>query len=494
MPDRNRNILLSCGVLLLATCVCVSILLTGGAGIFLRAISQPNPGTPTTQVQVNATPITLLATATAVPVITRAPTAAPVISVTPGPTAESTPTADKLPLPPDIAAEMDTIQAQVEQIRGLPPLQPVERALLSHDQLDKRVRADFAKDNSPEDNRKASLLLASFGLLEPGFDLNSFYQRFLSEQIAGFYDPEAKQMYIVQGQSFGGMERMTYSHEFTHALQDQHYDIRNGLRYSSAACKEESERCAAVQALIEGDASLAEQAWMIRFATQQDRQDLSDFSKNNSLPIFESAPPFMKDDLLFPYVQGLEFVQSLYDQNGWESVNDAFANPPVSAEQILHPEKYPQETPVVVQILDLKSILGDGWTEVDKGILGEWYTYLMLADGITPAFRLPQRTAQQAAKGWGGDAYSSFEKDGSTVLVLETTWDSAAEAIEFSKAFQIYANSRWGKQEIRTDGKMSWSAPGTFSLFSHSQTQTIWIMTPDEQTALAISSALKGGN
>jgi hypothetical protein len=492
MPDRNRNILLSCGVLLLATCICISILLTGGAGVFLRGISPASTSTPTTQVQANATPITLLATATPEP--TLAPTAAPAVSATPGPTAESTPTAEKLPLPPDIAAEMNTIQAQVEQIRGLPPLQPVERALLSHDQLDKRVRADFAKDNSPEDNRKTSLLLTAFGLLEPGFDLNSFYQSFLSEQIAGFYDPEAKQMYIVQGQSFGGMERMTYSHEYTHALQDQHYDIRNGLRYNNSACKEESERCTAVQALIEGDASLAEQAWMIRFATQQDRQDLSDFSKNNSLPVFESAPPFMKDDLLFPYVQGLEFVQSLYDQNGWESVNAAFANPPVSGEQILHPEKYPQETPAAVQIPDLKSVLGDGWTEIDRGTLGEWYTYLMLADGITPSFRLPQRTAQQAAKGWGGDAYISFEKDGSMLLVLETTWDSAAEASEFSKAFQTYADSRWGKPAARADGKTSWSASGSFSLFSLAQSQTIWIMAPDEQLALAISSAMKGGS
>jgi len=65
----------------------------------------------------------------------------------------------------------------------------------------------------------------------------------------------------VVGEQFGGMERLTYSHEYVHALQDQNYDIQYGLQYDTDPCKKDSERCAGVQALLEGDASLAQMDW-----------------------------------------------------------------------------------------------------------------------------------------------------------------------------------------------------------------------------------------
>jgi hypothetical protein len=88
---------------------------------------------------------------------------------------------------------------------------------------------------------------------------------------------------------------------------------------------------------------------------------------------------------MFPYMSGMEFAQSLFDRGGWDAIDAAYANPPVSTEQILHPDRYPADQPVTVELPDLQSVLGDGWTELYTNVLGEWYTYLILSQNIDPA-------------------------------------------------------------------------------------------------------------
>ena len=56
--------------------------------------------------------------------------------------------------------------------------------------------------------------------------------------------------------------------------------------------------------------------------------------------LLERMPPILRESLLFPYTGGPSFVQRLQAQGGWDAVNAAFAKPPASTEQILHPEKY----------------------------------------------------------------------------------------------------------------------------------------------------------
>ena len=54
-------------------------------------------------------------------------------------------------------------------------------------------------------------------------------------------------------------------------------------------------------------------------------------------------PPFVEAQLIFPYVQGQKFIQTLYATGGgtWSLVNSAYRfRPPASTEQIMHPDKY----------------------------------------------------------------------------------------------------------------------------------------------------------
>jgi hypothetical protein len=315
----------------------------------------------------------------------------------------------------------------------------------------------------------------------------------LSEQIAGYYDNETKEMFVVQGQGFEGPERFTYSHEYTHVLQDQNYDIQNGLDYNDDACEADTERCAGIQALIEGDATLSQTLWYQYFATSQDKQQISSFYNSFKSPVYDSAPAFLKDDFGFPYNQGATFVQDIFSNGGWSAVDAVYKDPPVSTEQILHPNLYPSDKPIPVDLPDLTSNLGEGWREVSRNQMGEWYTYLILARGADSKTQLDDTTAQDAAAGWGGDEYVLLHNDatGETVFVMKTVWDSTKDAAQFATAFDKYASSRFGVSATIHGNTATWNySDGYTSLYQAGDT-TVWITAPNSTVAQTVNAAVQ---
>jgi hypothetical protein len=316
----------------------------------------------------------------------------PVIQATSPPTSEE-PTKTPYPtsvLDASLTNEIDQIQTEVVRGRDLQPKHPVPMVLLSPDEVRQNVTNDYETDYTDEEAANDVLELSTIGLLDPGFDMRGLMIDLLSEEIAGYYDNETEEMFIVQGQGFEGPERLTYSHEYTHVLQDQNYDIENGLNYNDDACEKDSERCAAIQALLEGDATLSEIIWYQNFSTDTDKQQISDFYNSFKSPVLDSAPAFLNEDFSFPYNQGEAFVQDLYEQGGWPAVEAVYQNPPVSTEQILHPNLYPSDKPTPVTLPDLTNTLGSGWREVSNNQMGEWYTYLILSRGVNENARLDE--------------------------------------------------------------------------------------------------------
>ena len=305
----------------------------------------------------------------------------------------------------NMLSKMEFIEDQVESLRGLSLSNEVTRKTLPQAELRQRVMDDFFADYTMEDSQKDALILDLFGFLEKDFDLYNLYLDLYSEQIAGFYDDETREMVVVQGEAFTGSEKMTYAHEFTHALQDEAFDLKNGLKLDEEYCLQDSEYCAAVQALVEGDATLTETLWFLEHSSNQDKRDILELYDNYQSPIFDSAPAFLQEDFLFAYSQGLEFVQSLYDEGGFSAVDAAYLNPPLSTEQILHPDRYPDDIPTRLDLPDFSENLGEGWEEIDRNSLGEWYTYLLLAKAYDPSFRINEDQAKISAEGWGGDQY-----------------------------------------------------------------------------------------
>ena len=470
---ETRRLLISCGVLLLVVFLCISVVSMGYAGLVIRYMAF-SPGS----ISSTATP--------------------PVEDLDPD-KPQNTPNAVLIPtipvsddLPPEIAQQMDLIQEQVSELRGLSPISPVDRLLLTREELRQRLIADFNEDYSPEEAQEDAIILSAFGLLEKDFDLFQFFLDLYTEQISGFYDTEAKEMYVVLENSFGGMQRLTYAHEYVHALQDQHFDIREGMGYNDEACEEDSERCAAIRAVLEGDASLMELHWFSVYATQQDFDDIQKHFQGYDSPIFDRAPAFIQQDLLFPYLQGQNFVEYIFQYGGWEAVDRVYSDLPVSTEQILHPERYPDIKPIVFDLPDLTPATGENWREIDRGVVGEWYTYLILAHGHDPQARLDGQHAQSAAEGWGGDAYLVLYNDEKqeSAMVVVTIWEDEVEASEFADSFQQYTSARFGQPIINQPEIFKWESNETYTLFNITADTTTWIFSNNEEIGQAIWNAL----
>jgi len=468
----NRNIWISCGVLALAACLCLSLLAVSGVGVGTWEAMRP----------------TSTATPTRIPITPRP-------SPTPDPSQPIStpfPTPSGAALPAETIRQMAEIEQQVAEIRGLQPIYPVPRYLLTRDQLRQRVLDDFLKDYTPEDARDEALTLAAFGLLEPGFDLRGLLVDLYTEQIAGFYDDEAKAMFVIQEGGFRGMERQTYAHEYAHALQDMYFGLSDNLQFTDTFCQNNSDPCSAVQSLIEGDATWVGNTWLLEAGTDRDRQDLLEFAQNYSSPAYDAAPKFLQEAFLFPYQRGLEFVQTLQDQAGLAAVDQAFANPPDSSEQILHPQGYPSDRPQTVTLPDLSAVLGEGWRELDNDSLGEYSTYQVLALGAQEEARLPETGARQAAAGWDGDRYAAFANDAGQAfgLVLVTAWDTDRDAAEFINAMRQYGTTRWGAPLVQQTDRLRWETAGQVVQVELDAARTVWIMAPDPGTLDRLASAV----
>lgn len=466
--QQKKRIFISCAIIVVVSCICMGLVLGIGAGAALiwpirseGSSVEPSP---------------------------MAATESPAESdVTESPEFENEPTnglADEISeqLPEEWAEILDEIELQVTQTRGLSASKPVDRELISPDDLEVIVAEDFFAEYTQQDAYQDVLILSTLGLLPDDFDLLGFYNRLYSEQIAGFYDDELEKIFVVKGEELTGNEKMTYAHEFTHVLQDQVYDLSEGLGLNEDDCEADSEKCAAVQALIEGDATKSELLWFQTYASNQDYLDILKFYDTLESPALDSAPPYMSADLYFPYEKGLAFVEHLYDQGGFTAIDQAYRNPPVSTEQILHPERYPEDVPETVTLPELSETLNQGWTFLDQNIMGEWYTYLILSKSHDSTEVISETKALDAAEGWGGDAYAFYlnEDTDEVVFILDTVWDTQKDAVEFADVFYQYASGRWSSLSLTLSDARIWKNTDGYVGLWHEADRTIWVIAPDQ--------------
>ena len=347
---------------------------------------------------------------------------------TPPTTAPPTALPTGTPRPPtEVYAE---IRAAVEAIRGLKPTAAVDPVTIDETQLRKNLEAEFDKENSASDLQFSEETLIALGLLPAGSSLRKLTLDLQAGQVAGYYSPDQNQLYVVSRSGrLGPVEEVTYSHEFTHQLQDQHFDLgKLGLDATN-----QSDRALAQLGLIEGDAVSVQTAWTAANLTSQELGELFAASLDPAaIDALRKAPAYLRETSLFPYSDGLNFVDGLISSGGYEAVNAGFANPPTSTEQILHPTKFsPREAPIDVRLpADLAKSMGSGWKEIGQDTLGE----LLLRVWLT-GNGIPVTDARAAAAGWGGDRLVLLRgPSGAMTVGLLTQWDTEADAREFSDA------------------------------------------------------------
>jgi hypothetical protein len=329
----------------------------------------------------------------------------------------------------DPATVYAAIRGQVETIRGLQPTKDIAPILIDETKLKKNLETDFDQQNPPAVISVSERTLIALGFLPKGSSLRALVLALQAGQVAGYYSPPEKQLFVVsRSGGIGPTRRSTYAHEFTHELQDQHFDLKSlGLQ-----APDQGDRSLARLAMVEGDAVSVQSSWMqTNFGPADITQLLADASDPVAIAALKNAPAYLRDTALFPYTAGLAFVQGLVQTGGYAAVNAAFAKPPDSTEQIIHPDKYAAgEKPIAVTLpADLAGRMGAGWKAAGQDTLGELVLRLWLSEaGIAPDL------ASAAAAGWGGDRIVLLEGPTGDAVAIETAWDTAPDADAFASA------------------------------------------------------------
>ncbi|MEJ7653393.1 MAG: hypothetical protein WKH64_08625 [Chloroflexia bacterium] len=171
-------------------------------------------------------------------------------------------------------AELDEIAKRTADIRKLELKTEIKDDYLTREQLRARLTADLNEEYPPALAEQDERFLKALGLLPPDADLRKILLDLYTEQIAGFYDPATDEMYLVsQGGELGALEELTYAHEVVHALQDQNFDLEKLIDEN----KENDDADLATRALVEGDATVLQYAYLIANPAllQSDQEGLS---------------------------------------------------------------------------------------------------------------------------------------------------------------------------------------------------------------------------
>jgi hypothetical protein len=346
----------------------------------------------------------------------------------------------------EFAAAADEVLEQMSEITGLKLLTPLKKSLKSREQIRAYVVDEMKEDKDEKERYAGQRSAEAFGLLPKGFDLDSFMVDLLTEQIAGLYDPKTHEFYVADWIPATD-QKMVMAHELTHALQDQHFKIDNWVK----AARPNDDAELARESVLEGSAMAAMVDYLLQ-GTGRSLQDLPDIDPSmlvgdmESTPMLKKAPPFLKDALVFPYLDGLNFSAAVVRPNGWGALAGVFAKPPISTQQIMHPALYfsfrtPPRAELPVSAIEKE--LGGDWVKLEDNLMGEFGWKEVLKQF------LGEERAGPVAAGWGTDRYLVFEQKKSKKLVLVARLDLADERAT-SRFFTAYAEALRKKYEKRT--------------------------------------------
>jgi hypothetical protein len=390
----------------------------------------------------------------------------------------------------------DAITDRVGDIRGLETLSSLDKGIKNRKELRKILIEKLAEDQSETEMRHEASVFKKLGLLPRNLDYRETLLDVLTEQIAGFYDQKTEQLNIMVGMSLS-LQRPAMAHEIFHAIQDQHFDLQS--LFEPFGSQENGDFYLARSALVEGDAtvlmidfSLYEQNTlpqgqarsivdippMANLLEQLKFDDLGALEKLASQTgadvggeegpdpsrVLDSAlaqaPSIIQRVLVFPYFAGMRFVIAMRKGRSWEAFNEIYRHPPVSTEQILHPERYARGDEPVHLDYRPAPVLGDEYDEIYETVLGEFQMRLFLEQHLRTSDETEDSSAvdvQEAAKGWDGDRLFAYDPaDDRTPLLLThlSAWDSTRDAIEYYNALVEVMKRRFPDARIRTsDGE-----------------------------------------
>lgn len=353
---------------------------------------------------------------------------------------------------------VEQVETGIQKLRGLDFTAEVPLVVKTREQARRIMIKEIERDHSDEQLRVGGETGAMTGLYPPGMDLKAETLKLLTDQIAGFYNPDDKEMVLVRGGSvdtgvwtdiadfFARRDiagEMILAHELTHALQDQHFQINEMLK----RVEDNDDSSLALKCVAEGDATLAGFGYIaghvdnrsIDLLTAQLATLPETFAKTS-----KDVPAGISTPLLFQYSGGVRFVGEAWRRGGWAGVNALYRNPPTSTQEIMQPELYFDHLspPAQIELRGYAAMLKD-WKKIDDDTYGELLLKLVLERN------LPQRpAAQQTITRWAGDRIITLQNGKALTLLWIVAFRDTASANEFAQSYTMLLDHLPGENNL----------------------------------------------
>lgn len=340
------------------------------------------------------------------------------------PTHAETPRAAQVPIPAQRQATAVTLTN--ETVRRLNAFGfPINGAALSvvvapKDQFSAGLARNATHFEVPGLFDALSALARLFGLREgrEPSRLKALANQALGGAILAYYDHVEKALLIRDDAEVRMMNlESLVAHELAHAYQDQQ---QGGLEAFIRANRNSIDSLRAAHGILEGQAVVIGSGveWFQRgISVDRFDPDLAD----SSVGRLSSGEAFS-----IVYEAGRRFVLLRYRAGGWAEVADAFAHPPTSTEQLLHPEKFRKDLPSVVTLPQIPKAM-EPFPVVFESTVGELVLYnrlLLISKDLNQA--------RLGAAGWDGDLLRVQQlPDGGYTLTWRILWDREGDAMQF---------------------------------------------------------------
>ena len=364
----------------------------------------------------------------------------------------------------ELLASVDEVLHFVSQDTLLPVKHSVKKEIVNREQVEKYLSGKFESDIDRIRFERSELVLKKFGLLPRSFNLHNFLIKLLTEQIAGYYDEKTRTMNLLDWIS-PDMQKAVMAHELTHALQDQSYNLekmskheeeieKHGLENLNALL-DNDEQSTCRSAVLEGqgmivllDYMLAPVGKSVEKSPQIVELMQSSMEKDKGSPIFDSAPPLLQEELIFPYREGMNFIKELLAAGGKKlAYTGVLDRMPQTTREIMEPKEYLAGHRVPPLYLPDLGFLKKDYEPYDAGAVGQFDVSVLLKIYAAAA------QANYLSPEWRGGAYYAAGRRGSKPLDNNSTahvglyyiskWASAGAAQEFARIYASALSQRY---------------------------------------------------
>jgi hypothetical protein len=351
-------------------------------------------------------------------------------------------------------------QPAVAAMVGLPQGDPVQVTMMTRQELEQFLVATIELEYPEGALAKFGRCSAEIGLLPRDYDLAEGMIDLVREQAGAVYDPYSKSLKglldLPPALKAVPVQKLIVSHELCHALEDRVIDIAARSRLTS----DNVDYSYALRSTIEGIATVVMLAYSQNLPLDKTpdaravmRGSFIQREKDPSLRALAGSPPYLRETLFSPYAEGGAFAQAWLKANPDLKLGAMLERMPVSAEQVLHFDKYVEgDEPTAVDVSGLEDVMPEGWSWFHANTFGEFDLRMLFE-----SHEVTRDRAADLASGWDGLRLVAFEDSSERVaLVGASVWDTEADAVEFSEGFSQVLSAVHSPGEFRVVIRGRW--------------------------------------